>query len=422
MRFSVRGYKCLINEVEVDLGRINIFWGPMGSGKSAILESFTIFHDIVSGREVITEDGKLRETSLGHLQNLELRKLLISRGREKELEMTMSNYQYELSISSIVYPAASPLFNITLRGLQESLQEKVSASIEGLKPSIVESIFDGIKSYIDHPKSYQEILSNLPGDESREFFKKVAEYMDKARPLRSFIEELVKEEKIVYISSHRPSPRELKEFETKSTESYASREWLSTGEHISSVVTDLIQRRVERKGEIERLEKYLMELGVISSIPAIQTIKEEGKFSIEVDKRDLVTLSSGERSSILLLLGAIQTPEKGFLIIEEPEIGLFIENFTTLFRQIIEILTEKNAYMIMSTHNYTPLHILRILILSNKVKREDINLYYITKRDRREVRVMKIMLDEKGRPIFSPDVRDLLREYHIEYLDKFCKT
>ena len=73
MRFNVRGYKCLINKVEVDLGRINIFWGPMGSGKSAILESFTIFHDIVSGREVITEDGKLRETSLGHLQNLDLR-------------------------------------------------------------------------------------------------------------------------------------------------------------------------------------------------------------------------------------------------------------------------------------------------------------------------------------------------------------
>lgn len=414
MRFNVRGYKCLINKVEVDLGRINIFWGPMGSGKSAILESFTIFHDIVSGREVITEDGKLRETSLGHIQNLELRKLLISsRGKEKELEMTMSNYQYELSISSIVYPAASPLFNITLRGLQE----KVSASIEGLKPNIVESIFDGIKSYIDRPKSYQEILSNLPGDESREFFKKVTEYMDKARPLRSFIEELVKEEKIVYISSHRPSPKELKEFETKSTESYASHGWLSTGEHISTLISNLILLRVERKEEIERLEKYLRELEVISSIPAIQIIKEEGKSSVEVDKRDLVALSSGERSSILFLLGAMQTPKNGFFIIEEPEIGLFIENFTILLRQIIEILIEKNARMIMSTHSYIPLHTLRILMLNHKIKREDVNLYYVV-RDEEGVRVIRLMLDEKGRPIISPDVRDMLREFQVEYLDR----
>jgi predicted ATPase len=415
MRFSVRGYKCLINEVEVDLGRINIFWGPMGSGKSAILESFTIFHDIVSGREVITEDGKLRETSLGHLQNLELDKLLVSKNKGKRLEMTLSNHQYKLSISSIVYPAASPLFNITLSSLQER-EEKVLASIKGLKPSIVESAFSSIKSYIDRPESYQEILNNLPGDESREFFKKVTEYMDKARPLRSFIEELVKEEKIVYISSHRPSPKELKEFETKSTGSYASHRWLSTGEHISTLITNLILLRVERKEEIERLEKYLRELEVISSIPAIQIIKEEGKFSVEVDKRDLVALSSGERSSILFLLGAMQTPKNGFFIIEEPEIGLFIENFTILLRQIIEILTEKNAHMIMSTHSYIPLHTLRILMLNHKIKREDVNLYYVV-RDEEGVRVIRLMLDEKGRPIISPDVRDVLREFQVEYLD-----
>jgi len=405
----------LINEVEVDLGGINIFWGPMGSGKSAILESFTIFYDIVSGREVITEDGKLRETSLGHLQNLELDKLLVSKNKGKRLEMTLSNHQYKLGISSIVYPAASPLFNITLSSLQER-EEKVLASIKGLKPNIVESAFSGIKSYIDLPESYQEILNNLPGDESREFFKKVTEYMDKARPLRSFIEELVKEEKIVYISSHRPSPKELKEFETKSTGSYASHGWLSTGEHISTLITNLILLRVERKEEIERLEKYLRELEVISSIPAIQIIKEEGKFSVEVDKRDLVALSSGERSSILFLLGAMQTPKNGFFIIEEPEIGLFIENFTILLRQIIEILTEKNAHMIMSTHSYIPLHTLRILMLNHKIKREDVNLYYVV-RDEEGVRVIRLMLDEKGRPIISPDVRDVLREFQVEYLD-----
>jgi predicted ATPase len=413
MRFSVTGYKCLINKVEIDLGRINILWGPMGSGKSAILESFTIFHDIVSGREAITEDGKLRETSLGHLQNLELSKLLVSRNKEKRLEMTLSNYQHKLRLSSIIYPAASPLFDITL----STLQGEVLASIEGLTPSIVESIFGGIKSYSVSSKSYQEILNNLPGDKSREFFKKVIENIDKTSPLRTFIEGMVKEKKIIYVSSHRPSPKELKEFETKTTDSYASHDWLSTGEHISTLITNLIFLRVKRREEIERLEKYLRELEVISSIPAIQIIEEEGKFSIEVDKRDLVALSSGERSSILFLLGAIQTPENGFLIIEEPEIGLFIENFTTLLRQIIEILIEKNARMIMSTHSYIPLHTLRILMLNNKIKREDVNLYYII-RDEEGVRVIRIMLDEKGRPIISPDVRDVLREFQVEYLDK----
>lgn len=412
MRFSVTGYKCLSNRVEIDLGRINILWGPMGSGKSAILESFTIFHDIVGGREVIV-DGRLRETSLEHLRGLEINKLLVSRDKEKKLEMTLSKYQYELSISSIIYPAAAPLFDITV-----SLQGNVLASIDGLTFNIVKKIFDAVKSYLEHSKSEQEILDYLPGDESREFFKKFTENMRKSPTLESFIKELVNR-KIIYISYHRPSPKELG---TKGTEKYTSYEWLSTGEHISTLITNLVLLRVSKSEEIKKLEECLKELEVILNIPAIQIIEEEGRLSIEVDKRDLRVLSSGERSSILLLLGAMQTPKEGFLIIEEPEIGLFIENFTKLLSKIIKILREKGKEgpcMIMSTHSYIPLHTLRTLILTNEVKREEVTLHYITReKENHEVRVTKIMLDEKGRPIFTPDVRDLLRECHVGHLER----
>jgi hypothetical protein len=56
-------------------------------------------------------------------------------------------------------------------------------------------------------------------------------------------------------------------------------------------------------------------------------------------------------------------------------------------------------------------------MLNHKIKREDVNLYYVV-RDEEGVRVIRLMLDEKGRPIISPDVRDMLREFQVEYLDR----
>jgi len=43
MILTVKGYKCLKEEVKMDINKVNVLWGPMGAGKSSILESLAIF-------------------------------------------------------------------------------------------------------------------------------------------------------------------------------------------------------------------------------------------------------------------------------------------------------------------------------------------------------------------------------------------
>lgn len=79
MLFTVKGYKCFRDEVKIDINKVNLFWSPMGVRKSSILESLSIFIDILKGDFRLEKDEreiyKISRSSLTHFRGIRIRDL-----------------------------------------------------------------------------------------------------------------------------------------------------------------------------------------------------------------------------------------------------------------------------------------------------------------------------------------------------------
>jgi predicted ATPase len=126
-------------------------------------------------------------------------------------------------------------------------------------------------------------------------------------------------------------------------------------------------------------------------------------------------LSFGQRN-IEFIKSAIQQLDKGaWLIVDNPEIALDPETYDNLLEFLISAILEKDANLVITSYSSVPIHTIRKFILSNKLLPSDVKYYYLPEKSKKP---LELRIDEKGRPLLSPNFKDIFREYEILYLDR----
>ncbi|MEM1583713.1 MAG: AAA family ATPase [Nitrososphaerota archaeon] len=394
MILTVKGYKCLKEEVKMDINKVNVLWGPMGAGKSSILESLAIFIDILNGRLKL-EGDKISSSSLKHLQGIRFNDLVNL--SEKYMSIGVQDLDY---LFTITYNKDSQLFQAKL---SSTGREVPIAEINDLTVDKISEITKEIREIVLEGKRF---IEDRYGREEKKFIKDVIENAEKQPNIKKYLEGLLKSD-FIYISHHRTAPSEIKFGEFRSI---TSSRLSSMGENLLDLLFNLVVQRVREEKVLTELEGCLRSLEIISKQPSIEVDLQETfeDSSIRIDGKDIRVLSCGERNTILLLLGSIIVENNQALIIEEPEIGIHVINFNKLLSSMLKELEGKNSILILSTHSPIPLHAFRSKIIKREVNPKDINFYYIYKEDGK-VEIINLKFGNEGRLILTPDARTTLR-------------
>lgn len=394
--------------------------GPMGSGKSALLEAFSIFQCILSGKKIFKKEMKgydLEEVSaLKHFTKLKLKDLV----NGDHLTLTMKNRGVTISILlTLSTEGLITKFTFSLLPLHDKLElrsdEHLSKLIEVLNYACKENV-----------ESANSIIKEIEDEDFAKTLRKLVEELAKRPDLRHDLSEILDLSSFIYLSSHRPSPSELRERAKVEDLEFEERVLDSEGFGVVQELSRLVKHRVSEKDKLERLEDLLCELGICSSKPSIEVYRNRELEIVKVEERSFEALSSGERNLITILL-AILKLKKGVLIIEEPEIGIHIDSLLKLLEAIYAeiIRAEKDGRdlrLVLSTHSVIPLNAIRRSIRENKLHHEDITLHFVyRKAGKTNPIIWKVCFNEYGFPIQIPDALQVIEEDQLRYIEALLK-
>ncbi|MDK2464491.1 MAG: hypothetical protein QI223_06950 [Candidatus Korarchaeota archaeon] len=343
--FCLEGYKSYKSNACVELRDIILLIGPMGSGKSALLEAMSIFFLILSGENPFGkgEPGILKLPS--HLNGVNIFELIpvendkitaelyirhkISGYERWLIRLEISREPANLVISVFSRPDMKALFNRTL----------------GLNPEDDE--------LLDLPRELARVIGS---------------------PMERFVGG------VAYVSPSRPPPRDLKNLKINYSNigKYISSDFHETGEQAGRAggFHDFLMKTLLRRGTFggsyERVMDILSNLiGEEQLSPGLEAeIKREGVLlSLKLGGRNLATFSTGERGivEIVSTVEASHALGMSLLILEDPEVGIHPQKFDEMIRLILEKyyseLRENGArpLMILSTHNMLTFRIVRRL-------------------------------------------------------------
>jgi energy-coupling factor transporter ATP-binding protein EcfA2 len=392
MRVIVKGYKCYDEEGEIDLGKITILMGPMGGGKSSLLEALAICGRIMSG-EVSSEDN-LFKGPLAHLSGLHLEDLINKNVDKMEISV-LSSGEGGNGIKMIYFPDGR-VWGISL--IISNDERKITEELVNLE--ILRDVIRVLRDIAERGEVSKETLDNVRTHINENSLTDLIKSPD----LREDLNRILNLRSLSYVSFHRPSQRELswgRETLLPSLKEYLGDRWSSDGLSLIPALTSLLFFRIKNEGKIKKLEDILRNLGICDSTPCIEPDFTDGNPTIKVKTRrgelDIRNLSSGERNCLLIALAAVQT-EKGLFIMEEPEIGI---STGTLSKLLPELYHSLELNLLISTHSLIPFSAIRNSILSSRDSRisfSDISLYYVN-----YPYLMKIKVDERGVPSLLPE-------------------
>jgi predicted ATPase len=396
VKIGIKGYKCYSERKEIELGKVTILMGPMGGGKSSLLEALALWGRVMSG-EVKDEDD-IFKGSLVNLNGMHLKDLINKETDKMEISVLSSR---ENGIKVTYIPPEKWGISLFIRGNERTLtKDKKLVDIEILS-SIVSALIESVKGRTPIEKDFENIKEHIDMNSLVE--------LERSSDLQEDLNKILNLRFISYISFHRPSPKELvspeKERSSPDLRSYLEeREWSSDGSSLIQALINLIIYRIGKKENIENLEKILNDLNICDGSPCIEPGLTDGIPTIKVKTKrgelDIRNLSCGERNCLLMILAAIQAKKGGILIMEEPEIGINIRALSKLFQKLYSL----DLYLLMSTHSLVPFSAIRSYIISDK-RLEDkkaafsnILLYYVNYPN-----LIKLELDERGTPSLLPE-------------------
>jgi predicted ATP-dependent endonuclease of OLD family len=398
VKIGIKGYKCYSERKEIELGKVTILMGPMGGGKSSLLEALALWGRVMSG-EVENEDDMFGG-SLVHLNGMHLKDLINKETDRMEISVLSPR---ENGIKVMYIPPKEWGISLFIRGNERALTKDKKLVNIGILSGIVSALIESVegRTLIEKERDFENIKEHIDMNSLAE--------LERSSDLREDLNKILNLRFISYVSSHRPSPKELVPPEkggaiSLDLRSYLEeREWSSDGSSLIQALISLIIYRIRKKEIIENLEKILndlnicdgspcIELGLTDSIPTIKVKTKKG----ELDVRNL---SCGERNCLLTILAAIQAKKGGILIMEEPEIGINIRALSKLFRELCSL----DLHLLMSTHSLVPFSAIRNYIISEKLEDRkaafsNISLYYVNYPN-----LIKLELDERGIPSLLPE-------------------
>jgi predicted ATP-dependent endonuclease of OLD family len=397
VKIGIKGYKCYSERKEIELGKVTILMGPMGGGKSSLLEALALWGRVMSG-EVKDEDSMFKG-SLVHLNGMHLKDLINKETDKMEISVLSSR---ENGIKVMYIPPEKWGISLFIRGSERTLtKDKKLVDIEILS-SIVSVLIGSVEGVTPIEEDFENIKGYIDMDSLAE--------LERSSDLREDLNKILNLRFISYIGSHKPSPKELVLSPEKEgaippdLRSYLEeREWSSDGSSLIQALISLIIYRIRKKENIENLEKILNYLNICDGSPCIELGLTDGIPTIKVKTKkgelDIRNLSCGERNCLLTILSAIQAKKGGILIIEEPEIGINIRTLSKLFRELYSL----DLHLLMSTHSLVPFSAIRNCIISKKLEDgkatfSNISLYYVNYPN-----LIKLELDERGIPSLLPE-------------------
>jgi hypothetical protein len=203
MRVIVKGYKCYDEEGEIDLGKITILIGPMGGGKSSLLEALAIFGRIMSG-EVSSEDN-LFKGPLAHLSGLHLEDLINKNVDKMEISV-LSSGEGGNGIKMIYFPNGR-VWGISL--IIDNNERKITEELVNLE--ILRDAIRVLRDIAERGEVSKGTLDNVRTHINENSLTDLIKSPD----LREDLNRILNLRSLSYVSFHRPSQREqIKEHQT----------------------------------------------------------------------------------------------------------------------------------------------------------------------------------------------------------------
>jgi predicted ATPase len=116
VKIGIKGYKCYSERKEVELRKVTILMGPMGGGKSSLLEALALWGRVMSG-EVKDEDNMFKG-SLVHLNGMHLKDLINKETDKMEISVLSSR---ENGIKVTYIPPGEWGISLFIRGNERTL-------------------------------------------------------------------------------------------------------------------------------------------------------------------------------------------------------------------------------------------------------------------------------------------------------------
>ena len=448
-RIYIKGFKCIRDEISIDLAPLTIFVGPNGSGKSTILEALdTIFH-CIHEKERIDDYAKKQYDDIidiffGRKEPDEFKlgfSITLNRDEKEKLKELLNKIIELMDICRIRYNNQSKEYKFF--NSMKNIFLKMKKSIDNIRNNHIEYKYIRKKGGIyEHElciantcikwNSNGEVLSlhDISNSDLRVLSKNynleilLPSISINYKGINIDLEKVIKfirdmfytyslegtfYKKIFYISSYRGNFN--KEYRFKD-------EKIDVGRHGENTI-DIINNLLTDKKKYQELCALSERFGI--KFPFIRFKDKnnilEGLYE-DIYYKDVYLkfphLGFGSKQ-ILPIITQIVNVKNSIILIEEPEISLHAEYQRELPKLFAYGIKEKGHQFLITTHS-----IYFVLSIGEVVEKEhEINGKRI-KLDRNDIRIYEVTRDEKGVKLRRYELDE--RGYIKEGIDSFLKV
>lgn len=403
-RIYANNYRAFKN-LDIPLSKINLFFGPNNSGKSSILSLLNLL-----SQTLLSSDTAVPLLLRGTKEDLGTYRDLVHRHNV--------NSQITLGVQSNARPIHMRPRPSLFGGIGVELTFSYRARRHEiiLDKIITKSIKDNLEVHVEKSKSANSstyYLTKIKKEKEEEIIQKRIEYVEHFIPRLPFsLSDNSKYEEVD--DMHRRITRhlttELKQIEFIGPfRSFPNRLYMFSGENPKSVgvhgeraIDMLTMDHLRRSGKakkhlVKKISKWFNAAGISENLK-IKTLSDRHYEVVltrtkQKSKENLADVGYG-CSQVLPILVAGYSMEKGTLVIQEPEIHLHPKAQAELGTFFYK-LANNNIQSIIETHSEHLLLRLQAYISSNKLKKEDIKVYYIYVK-KGETKCIEIKLNNNG--------------------------
>jgi hypothetical protein len=159
---------------------------------------------------------------------------------------------------------------------------------------------------------------------------------------------------------------------------------------------EILYRWQQVPDRLDAVQGWLERFGFTDPI-CFTPVGDEGfalSFGSTAAANSMLDIGFGLSQVLPIIVQGLVTPVGGWLIIEQPEIHLN-PNLQGVLAELLAELIERGIGVVVETHSEHLLLRLRRLLADNKVRAEDINLYFVEK-DEVGSAVRKVPVDQRG--------------------------